>query len=107
MAASRGFDEPQPARTTTASRATTAQIGRAHAELQSQSNLVCRLLLEKKKRRGDRAVGADAPPARTLASDTDGHHPPDPPRSPRRICLRAPRPLLLAVAPCGCSSRGC
>src|SRR5256886_13268508 len=25
------------------------QIGRAHAELQSQSNLVCRLLLEKKK----------------------------------------------------------
>src|SRR2546430_5449609 len=26
------------------------QIGRAHAELQSQSNLVCRLLLEKKKR---------------------------------------------------------
>src|SRR2546430_4052170 len=48
MAASRGFDEPQPARTTTASRATTAQIGRAHAELQSQSNLVCRLLLEKK-----------------------------------------------------------
>src|SRR2546430_10862424 len=27
-----------------------AQIGRAHAELQSQSNLVCRLLLEKKKR---------------------------------------------------------
>src|SRR2546430_11949791 len=27
------------------------QIGRAHAELQSQSNLVCRLLLEKKKDR--------------------------------------------------------
>src|SRR2546430_12957905 len=27
------------------------QIGRAHAELQSQSNLVCRLLLEKKKKR--------------------------------------------------------
>src|SRR2546427_4519622 len=26
------------------------QIGRAHVELQSQSNLVCRLLLEKKKR---------------------------------------------------------
>src|SRR2546430_12163861 len=26
-----------------------SQIGRAHAELQSQSNLVCRLLLEKKK----------------------------------------------------------
>src|SRR2546430_5921567 len=26
------------------------QIGRAHAELQSQSNLVCRLLLEKKKK---------------------------------------------------------
>src|SRR2546427_1138073 len=26
-----------------------AEIGRAHAELQSQSNLVCRLLLEKKK----------------------------------------------------------
>src|SRR2546427_5846007 len=26
------------------------EIGRAHAELQSQSNLVCRLLLEKKKR---------------------------------------------------------
>src|SRR3989475_3978217 len=25
------------------------EIGRAHAELQSQSNLVCRLLLEKKK----------------------------------------------------------
>src|SRR2546430_9420870 len=25
------------------------QIGRAHVELQSQSNLVCRLLLEKKK----------------------------------------------------------
>src|SRR2546430_8133897 len=25
------------------------KIGRAHAELQSQSNLVCRLLLEKKK----------------------------------------------------------
>src|SRR2546430_4197284 len=25
------------------------QIGRAHSELQSQSNLVCRLLLEKKK----------------------------------------------------------
>src|SRR2546430_9979138 len=27
-----------------------AEIGRAHAELQSQSNLVCRLLLEKKKK---------------------------------------------------------
>src|SRR2546427_7809045 len=27
------------------------QIGRAHAELQSQSNLVCRLLLEKKKKK--------------------------------------------------------
>src|SRR5256885_6596791 len=27
----------------------TAQIGRAHAELQSPCNLVCRLLLEKKK----------------------------------------------------------
>src|SRR2546430_5468719 len=26
------------------------QIGRAHVELQSQSNLVCRLLLEKKKK---------------------------------------------------------
>src|SRR2546430_4463860 len=26
------------------------EIGRAHAELQSQSNLVCRLLLEKKKK---------------------------------------------------------
>src|SRR5688572_33493625 len=26
------------------------QIGRAHSELQSQSNLVCRLLLEKKKK---------------------------------------------------------
>src|SRR2546430_9175206 len=29
-----------------------AKIGRAHVELQSQSNLVCRLLLEKKKKRG-------------------------------------------------------
>src|SRR6266853_6785016 len=28
-----------------------AQIGRAHSELQSQSNLVCRLLLEKKKKK--------------------------------------------------------
>src|SRR5688572_31405306 len=28
----------------------TSEIGRAHAELQSQSNLVCRLLLEKKKK---------------------------------------------------------
>src|SRR2546430_5856251 len=28
------------------------QIGRAHSELQSQSNLVCRLLLEKKKNLG-------------------------------------------------------
>src|SRR2546430_6202852 len=28
------------------------EIGRAHAELQSQSNLVCRLLLEKKKHEG-------------------------------------------------------
>src|SRR2546430_13325459 len=28
---------------------TEPQIGRAHVELQSQSNLVCRLLLEKKK----------------------------------------------------------
>src|SRR2546427_8771606 len=28
----------------------THEIGRAHVELQSQSNLVCRLLLEKKKR---------------------------------------------------------
>src|SRR2546427_9643158 len=27
------------------------QIGRAHVELQSQSNLVCRLLLEKKKKK--------------------------------------------------------
>src|SRR5688572_32749479 len=27
------------------------QIGRAHSELQSQSNLVCRLLLEKKKKK--------------------------------------------------------
>src|SRR5688572_31096641 len=27
------------------------EIGRAHSELQSQSNLVCRLLLEKKKTR--------------------------------------------------------
>src|SRR5690606_41328290 len=27
------------------------QIGRAHAELQSRENLVCRLLLEKKKKR--------------------------------------------------------
>src|SRR5256886_13185666 len=33
-----------------ATRRPTHQIGRAHAELQSQSNLVCRLLLEKKKR---------------------------------------------------------
>src|SRR2546430_10776574 len=30
--------------------ASSAQIGRAHVELQSQSNLVCRLLLEKKKK---------------------------------------------------------
>src|SRR2546430_13575292 len=29
------------------------QIGRAHVELQSQSNLVCRLLLEKKKGPGN------------------------------------------------------
>src|SRR5438093_8276265 len=28
-----------------------AQIGRAHAELQSLTNLVCRLLLEKKKKK--------------------------------------------------------
>src|SRR5688572_31555511 len=28
-----------------------AKIGRAHVELQSQSNLVCRLLLEKKKKK--------------------------------------------------------
>src|SRR2546427_8907502 len=31
-----------------------AQIGRAHVELQSQSNLVCRLLLEKKKKNASR-----------------------------------------------------
>src|SRR2546427_4967944 len=30
---------------------TQGEIGRAHSELQSQSNLVCRLLLEKKKNR--------------------------------------------------------
>src|SRR5688572_31003672 len=28
-----------------------SEIGRAHVELQSQSNLVCRLLLEKKKKK--------------------------------------------------------
>src|SRR2546430_9140259 len=32
------------------------EIGRAHAELQSQSNLVCRLLLEKKKNKHDLAT---------------------------------------------------
>src|SRR5690625_6102059 len=31
----------------------TPKIGRAHAELQSRGHLVCRLLLEKKKRRPD------------------------------------------------------
>src|SRR2546430_4300866 len=31
--------------------ASTREIGRAHVELQSQSNLVCRLLLEKKKKK--------------------------------------------------------
>src|SRR2546430_4340857 len=34
------------------------QIGRAHSELQSQSNLVCRLLLEKKKPQGRKPAPA-------------------------------------------------
>src|SRR2546430_10091122 len=42
-----------PAPTASATRAAISceprEIGRAHVELQSQSNLVCRLLLEKKK----------------------------------------------------------
>src|SRR5688572_31193221 len=43
----------------TAESAVSQKIGRAHVELQSQSNLVCRLLLEKKKyrsRSGSRSV---------------------------------------------------
>src|SRR2546427_7974200 len=32
------------------------QIGRAHVELQSQSNLVCRLLLEKKKTKKEKLI---------------------------------------------------
>src|SRR2546427_13200348 len=38
-------------RATAACPLTPRQIGRAHVELQSQSNLVCRLLLEKKKKK--------------------------------------------------------
>src|SRR2546426_2916420 len=34
-----------------------AEIGRAHVELQSPCNLVCRLLLEKKKRRAQEEEG--------------------------------------------------
>src|SRR2546430_9912571 len=36
-----------------------AKIGRAHVELQSQSNLVCRLLLEKKKQHDNTVLGDD------------------------------------------------
>src|SRR5688572_32291530 len=32
------------------------EIGRAHVELQSQSNLVCRLLLEKKKKKKKKEI---------------------------------------------------
>src|SRR2546427_3451677 len=32
------------------------EIGRAHSELQSQSNLVCRLLLEKKKKKQNQTL---------------------------------------------------
>src|SRR2546430_4839033 len=46
------------------SRRRARQIGRAHAELQSQSNLVCRLLLEKKKEcSAESPLAADSPPS--------------------------------------------
>src|SRR2546425_8573944 len=35
-----------------------SEIGRAHAELQSLAYLVCRLLLEKKKKKTDREISA-------------------------------------------------
>src|SRR5688572_31853799 len=41
--------------------ASCVEIGRAHAELQSQSNLVCRLLLEKKKTANRRASQYEGP----------------------------------------------
>src|SRR5438093_5976572 len=43
-------DVPAPARRRRGLLARSPQIGRAHVELQSLTNLVCRLLLEKKNR---------------------------------------------------------
>src|SRR5258706_9852897 len=60
-----GFDDTQSVAQTLHHRAgdedAAFEIGRAHAELQSLTNLVCRLLLEKKKNKLLRRRGATLP----------------------------------------------
>src|SRR5437588_5971414 len=48
------FRKVAPALVLPAERAYRCEIGRAHSELQSHSDLVCRLLLEKKKKKTQR-----------------------------------------------------
>src|SRR5256886_4811563 len=55
------------------------------SELQSQSNLVCRLLLEKKKEQH----GASSPPYPSLS----------PPSRPDRLCTRRPLPWSVTTSP--------